>query len=201
MQDDDASGAAAVSVAVPGSFHPDGVNTPRFLRGGALAVWNAKLRLQRLVLTVCGAALTLLIGLQVFTRYVLGISLFGIEELASYVAVYLYFVGASHGAWERGHISASLVELVLPAGRAREAMAVLARTVTVVLCAWMSLWAWQYLAFTLKRGTMSLETGIPMAWVHGVMPVCLSLMTLYFAIELLDHLGRFKRLVGSEGGR
>ena len=48
-------------------------------------------------------------------------------------------------------------------------------------------WAWQYLAFTMRRGTMSLETGIPMAWVHGVMPAGLALMTLYFAVELLDN--------------
>jgi TRAP-type C4-dicarboxylate transport system permease small subunit len=179
-----------VALAVPGSIH-SGVNTPPFLSGAAMSLWNGKLKLQRFLLLVCGVVLTALIAIQVFTRYIMGISIFGIEELASFVAVYLYFIGASHGAWERGHISASLVELVVPEGRAREAIAIFASAITAILCGWMTVWAWQYLAFTIKRGTMSLETGIPMAWVHGVMPVCLTLMTLYFAVELLDHISRF----------
>lgn len=180
---------AAVSVAVPGSIHA-GVNTPPFLSGFALRLWNAKLKFQRFVLLACGVVLTGLISIQVFTRYVLGISIFGIEELASFVAVYLYFIGASHGAWERGHISASLVELVVPVGRVRDAIALLASIITVILSGWMSVWAWQYLAFTIKRGTMSLEVGISLAWVHGIMPVGLSLMTLYFAVELLENWNR-----------
>lgn len=183
---------AAVAVAVPGSIHA-GVNTPLFLSGFALTLWNAKLRVQRFVLLVCGIVLTALITIQVFTRYVLGISIFGIEELASFVAVYLYFIGASHGAWERGHISASLVELVVPPGVIRNGIALFASFITVILSGWMSLWAWQYLAFTLKRGTMSLEVGISLAWVHGIMPVGLSLMTLYFAVELLENWNRVVR--------
>lgn len=183
---------AAVAVAMPGSLHA-GVNTPPFLSGFALMLWNAKLKLQRFVLLVCGIVLTGLITVQVFTRYVLGISIFGIEELASFVAVYLYFIGAAHGAWERGHISASLVELVVPPGRLRNAIALFASLITVILSGWMSLWAWQYLAFTLKRGTMSLEVGISLAWIHGIMPVGLSLMTLYFAVELLENWNRLFR--------
>jgi TRAP-type C4-dicarboxylate transport system permease small subunit len=190
MQDDDATIAAAASVAVPGSLHVDGVNTPAFLSGTALSIWNGKLKLQRFVLVVCSALLTILVFVQVFTRYIMGISLFGIEELASFVAVYLYFIGAAHGAWERGHISASLVDLIIPEGRARQGVATLASAFTVVLSAWMTVWAWQYLAFTIKRGTQSLEVGISMVWVHAVMPVGLSLMTLYFAVELFDHWNR-----------
>jgi TRAP-type C4-dicarboxylate transport system permease small subunit len=192
MPEDEPHAGLAESVAASGSYHPDGVNTPAFLSGRALAVWNAKLRLQRVLLLFCGALLTGLVAVQVFTRYVLGISIFGIEELASFVAVYLYFIGASHGAWERGHISASLVDLVLPPGRPRETAAVFSSLVTVVLSGWMSLWAWQYLAFTARRGSMSLETGIPMVWVHAIMPLGLSLMTLYFLVELLDRWARLR---------
>ncbi|WP_193370696.1 TRAP transporter small permease [Pelagibius marinus] len=192
MPQDEPHAGVAESVAASGSYHPDGVNTPFFLSGPALKLWNAKLRLQRFLLLLCGASLTLLVTVQVFTRYVLGISLFGIEELVSFVAVYLYFIGASHGAWERGHISASLVELVLPPGKAHEAVAAFSSLVTLVLSGWMAVWAWQYLAFTLKRGSMSLETGIPMAWIHGIMPLCLSLMTLYFAAEVLQHWHRLR---------
>ena len=193
MKEQDADLVSVATVSLPGSLHMDGVNTPSALSGWALTLWNAKLRLQRFLLLTCGTALTLLIALQVFTRYVLGISLFGIEELASFVAVYLYFIGATHGAWERGHISASLVELILREGRGRQGIAIVASAITVVLCGWMAVWGWQYLAFTIGRGTMSLETGIPMAFISGVIPVCLSLMSLYFTVELLDHIRHFRQ--------
>jgi hypothetical protein len=74
MPDDKRQAGAAEAVAVPGAFHPDGVNTPAFLSGRVLGFWNAKLWLQRVVLLVCAALLTALIAIQVFTRYVLGIS-------------------------------------------------------------------------------------------------------------------------------
>ena len=75
--------------------------------------------LQRVLLGVSGALVTLLIFVQVFTRYVLHISIFGIEDLASFLAVWLYFIGGSLGAWERAHISASLVDFIIKSDRPR----------------------------------------------------------------------------------
>ncbi|MEP2783320.1 MAG: TRAP transporter small permease [Pseudoruegeria sp.] len=185
MIKDDSNVYIAEEASVASAFHLDGVNTPRFLTGRLLSLWNAKLKLQRLILILSGAALTLLVFVQVVSRYLLGISIFGIEELASFTAVIMYFFGATHGAWERGHISASLVELVLPAGRVRHLAELLTSIVTVALSTWMTVWAWKYLAFVVKRGTVSLETDIPMYAIVSVIPFCLSLMTFYFCVEVL----------------
>jgi TRAP-type C4-dicarboxylate transport system permease small subunit len=162
---------------------PEIVNTPRFLKGRALAVWNASLQIQRLIMMLCGIALTGLVFTQVITRYFFSMSLFGIEELATFSAVILYFFGMSHGAWERGHITASLVELVLPKGRPQLAVAALAAVITMILSAWMTVWSWDYLQFVIRRGTVSLETDIPMSWIVSVIPLCLALTTFYFLIE------------------
>ena len=56
--------------------------------------WTAKLALQRFVLAATGALVTILIFVQVVTRYFLGESIFGIEEAASFLAIWLYFVAA-----------------------------------------------------------------------------------------------------------
>jgi TRAP-type C4-dicarboxylate transport system permease small subunit len=63
---------------------------------------------------------------------------------------------------------------------------------TVILSAWMTLWAIRYFLATLQRGAMSLEIGIQMAWVHAAMPLGLVLMTFYFALELLEDLGKLR---------
>ena len=99
MEEDDRHTLIAETLSAEGTFHPDGVNTPSNLSGVALRIWTATIRLQRLILLVCGVALTIIVFVQVVTRYLMGISLFGIEELASFIAVYLYFVGATHGTW------------------------------------------------------------------------------------------------------
>lgn len=159
------------------------VNTPAWLRGPALRLWNGVLSLQRLMLILCSIALVALISLQVFTRYVMGISLLGIEELACYAAVWIYFIGSAHGAWQRGHISASFVDVISPHGRLNDTIKAIAAFLTVIIAAWMTLWAWQYFAFSLNRGSRSPDTRIVLAWVHLVIPVSLSLMTLYWTVE------------------
>lgn len=169
----------------------DPVNTPNWLGGAALSLWIAKLQVQRYLLIMSGVALLVLVTLQVFTRYVMGISVLGIEELACFSAVWSYFLGSSLGAWERGHISAGFVELVSRNSTIISATKMIASILTVVIAAWVTVWAWQYFAFSLLRGSTSPDTGIQLAWVHLIMPICLSLMTLYWLVEAGDAISRF----------
>lgn len=169
----------------------DPVNTPTWLRGTALSIWNAKLAAQRILLVVTGVAVTFLVCLQVFTRYVMGISVLGVEELACFAAVWMYFIGSTHGAWERGHISASLVDMLAPRGKLNAGIKTFSSLLTVVIAAWMASWAWDYFAFSLQRGSISRDTGLMLAWVHVIMPICLTLMTLYWTVEAGSNIRSF----------
>ncbi len=155
--------------------------------------WRWKLRTQRFVMVFCGVMLTILVGIQVVTRYGFGFSFFGIEELAMFLAIWLYFIGGAYGAWERGHISASLVELVVRRTLIRRGIHILSGVITVFLSCWMTVWAVQYTVWNIARGTRSMELGIPLYWVHSVIPLGLGLMTLYFLIDLLSHIFPTKR--------
>ena len=62
-------------------------------------------------------------------------------------------------------------------------MKVLASVLTVVIAGWMTVWAWDYFNFSLRRGSTSPDTGIVLAWVHVIMPITLALMTLYWTVE------------------
>ena len=62
----------------------------------------------------------------------------------------------------------------------------------MILSSWMTVWAIRYFMATLQRGTMSLELGIQMAWVHVAIPLGLILMTFYFAVELLEDAGKLR---------
>lgn len=166
-------------------FARAGVNTPPGLPQWALTLWTWKLRLQRLVLVLLGAALVLMVFAGVFSRYVLNTSIFWIEEAVCYSALALYFVGAIHGTWERGHISAGLIDVIFGRERVHRVLGVVASALSTLLAGWMALWAWDYLQFVIRRGTVSLELGLPMAWVVAILPASLALMCFYFFIETI----------------
>ena len=155
-----------------------------FRIGGVL--WTAKLRLQRFVLFVTSCIFTLLVFAQVIMRYLLDVPMYGVEEVAVFSAVWLYFIGGAHGAYARGHISASLIEILLPKGVGRRLIRLVSSLATTVLAGWMTLWALQYLEWTIRKGTMSVELGVKMVWVHTSIPIGLTLMTLYFLLEFIE---------------
>ena len=150
------------------------------------AIWTAKLHLQRIVMFVTSCIFTLLVFAQVIMRYLLDVPMYGVEEVAAFSAVWLYFIGGAHGSYARGHISASLIEVMLPEGRRRQFVRVLSSLITTVLAGWMTMWGSQYLEWTIRKGTMSVELGVKMVWVHMSIPIGLALMTLYFLIEFLE---------------
>lgn len=148
---------------------------------------GALIQTLRLLIVVTGAVVTLLMFFQIVTRYLFGFSVYGLEEAMSFFAVWAYFLGSAHGSWDRGHISASLVDVLLRPGRSQQAMRVLACLLSVLISGWTMIWAVQYLLNSLSRNLRSLEVGISMAWVNVAMPLGLGLMTLYFALELVEE--------------
>ena len=156
-------------------------------------LWHAKIALQRLLVALSGLIITVLIFVQVVSRYVFETAIFGIEEISCYVAVWLYFLGAAVGAEQRGHMSASLVTLVLHGETAQRAIRLLVCALSVLLCGWMTVWAYGLAKWTLQLGMMSTEINVPVGYAQLAIPVGLALMTLYFLFELIETIIFWKR--------
>lgn len=148
--------------------------------------FETKLHLQRALVAGSGAVLTILVFVQVVTRYVFNFAIFGIEEVATYCAVWFYMVGAAIGAHERGHISASLVDMVVENERGQAVVKAFTALVGVVICAWMLVWGVEFIMQSYKMSRHSVELGLPLLYVHIAIPVGLALMTFYFFIELIE---------------
>lgn len=150
-------------------------------------LWRMKLLLLRAILVVSGLAMTAIVFCQVLFRYLLDISVYGMEDLVAYIAVWFYFIGAAHGGATRTHISASLIDLLLKSPRSLACMKILTTGVALGLCAVMFWWSWGYLAFNFKLGARARELGAPLWPVHLAMTLGLALMAFYFLLELVDH--------------
>jgi TRAP-type C4-dicarboxylate transport system permease small subunit len=164
-----------------------------YARAVGTAAWNAKLWLKRATLVVTCVLFTVIILVEIAFRYFLFLPLHGIEELATYLAIWTYFIGGAYGAYERSHISASLIEMLVTNPRVSKLVRVVANAITVAVAAWMTVWTFEYLAWSVRLGPRSLELRAPLYWVHAAMFVGMALMTFYFAIELLDNLGVLRR--------
>lgn len=149
-------------------------------------LWQFKLRLQRWILFAASITFTLLVFVQVVSRYIFNYSIFGIEECASYLAAVMYFIGAAYGTHMKEHISASIVDTVFKPGIFVDLAHFLTRIISTLLCAYLCWETWHLVQFNLEFDTRSVELRIPMAWVYGGMLVGMALMTLYFFIEVIE---------------
>lgn len=151
------------------------------------AVWRIKLAAIRAALVWSGLAMAALVFLQVIIRYFTTGSVYGIEEVALSFAVWFYFLGAARGAYTRSHVSASLLEILTPAGRARDSLALVTAVLTAVLSVWVTLWAVQYVHWVYERDMVSLDLGFPMVYVHASVAIGMGLMSLYFLTQVIEQ--------------
>jgi TRAP-type C4-dicarboxylate transport system permease small subunit len=158
------------------------------LVSGLRVLWQAKIHLQRAFVVITGLILMALICVQVAARYFFNTAIFGIEEVASYLAVWLYFIGSAIGAEQREHMSASLMDLVLRTEQSKRILKIFVGVISVVLCTWMTMWAYELAAWSIDLGMRSTETNVPVGLVQLAIPIGLGLMTLYFFFELIENL-------------
>ena len=163
-------------------------------------VWQWKFAAMRLVMFTTSIAFTFAVFLQVVTRYVFNYSIFGIEEFASYTGIVMYFIGAAYATHERSHISASVVDSLIGAGRVTGTIHAITRLVAIVLSGYVAWATWGLFEFTAQMGTKSVELRLPMVWVYGTMVVGLVLMTGYFILDFYDSVITLLRGRREEGG-
>lgn len=148
--------------------------------------WRGKLKVQRVLLAFFSAVFSLLLFLQVCFRYVLDIPLFGLEEVAVYLALWVYFIGASYACHERYHISASLVDVFFAEGNSKKIIDAIAMLIGFVILLIMAWWCLQYLLWSAKFNMQSVELGLPMAFINSISFIGLALSAFYLLLEVLD---------------
>ena len=152
-----------------------------------LIVWNGLIHLQKIFMLIAGSIITILVFVEVVLRYVLGSPLFGVEELICLIAMWLYFIGASYGAYERSHIKAELIHIWFKKSRSYALVKALSSLITCILSIIMISWTYPYFVWGITKGETSQALLIPMVLSQSAIFVGAILMSLYFFVELIDH--------------
>ena len=158
------------------------------MRRIGLIVWNGLLYGQKLLMIAAGCIVTVLVFVEVMLRYVFGSPLFGVEEMVCLIAMWLYFIGASYGAYERTHIKAELIHLWFKTKRSNAVVNSFSSLITLILSIIMIKWSYPYLIWGIKKGETSQALLLPMVLSQSAIFFGAILMSLYFLVELVDHI-------------
>ena len=150
-------------------------------------IWRGLLCLQKGFMIAAGYFVTVLIFIEVLLRYVFGSPLFGVEELVCLIAMWLYFIGASYGAYDRSHIQAELIHLWVKTPRSHAVVRSITSLITLVLSLIMIKWSYSYFIWGITKGETSQALLLPMVLSQSAIFFGAILMSLYFLVELVDY--------------
>lgn len=153
-------------------------------------IWVSLLKIQRLVLVVSVCISTTAVFTEVILRYFFKTSFVGIEELAAYFAFWMYFVGASYGAYERSHIKAELTHLVFGSSINYAKCRAVTSFIAFAAATYVIPWAYDYMVWGFVMGEQSSSTlfgsTYPVVYFQLSIFVGLILMSFYFLVEFIQ---------------
>jgi len=123
------------------------------------------------------AAMSIIIILQVFQRYVLQQSLDWPEELARYLFIFAVYVGSSFAASERRHLEVTIVRTVFGA-KIGNYFTILAYLITVIFCGIMFVWGIMMIQFVMESNQVAPALQFPMWIAYICIPLGFLLMAL-----------------------
>ncbi|MHC1743487.1 MAG: TRAP transporter small permease [Syntrophobacteraceae bacterium] len=139
--------------------------------------------------TLCaiGAGMALLIGIQVFSRYILNHSLFWAEEVGRMCLVWITFLGATAAYRRHHHVGIDILVRRLPE-RIQLLSGMLAWSTSMLLFGVMVVYGFRFVGFVAHQKTAAL--GLPMALPYSVIPVSGVVFLLHGIRHLLEQIQR-----------
>lgn len=144
--------------------------------------------IQRMICYICAIALPLIICYQVVLRYVLKAPLMGIEELMTFFIIWLYMMGGSVASEQRCHIECGILTLYIKKEKTMRIFKCFKALLSLVVCFWLTRWAFWYFQYSLKLWKTSDILHIPMFFGESSMFVGLAFMLFFSVLELIDYI-------------
>mgnify|MGYP005853122223 CR=1 FL=1 len=158
------------------------------MRTVGLIFWHGLVYVQKCFLVASICFLIGLLNAEVIMRYLIHYPGMEVEEIATLVAFWLYFLGASYGTYDRSHIKAELFHLVFKDPRKLAFVRAIATGIALVLAGIMVYWGYLYFIWGITKVERSRILLLPMAFAQTSILVGATLMFLYFLTELVDRI-------------
>ena len=144
--------------------------------------------------------IALLVTVQVILRYVLSLPMHFTEELLTFCAVWVYLLGSVNASRTETHINARILEIFCKRPEQIKRIRAVSAAISTIVLLWLTYWAYDFLAYSLRRGKISQILGYPLVLAECAMFICIILMTAYSLAECVRYC-RKTTIVREEGVR
>ncbi len=149
--------------------------------------------LEEFIMVVCLLAMTLIMGIQILSRYVLGTSLSWSEEITRYLFIWSGFISVSYCT--RKCISIKIEQFVASFPKKQKAfIKLINHTVEIIFFVYLIPFAYLYLCSAFESGQVSPACGIPMYYIQAAPLISFILVSIRiiqrWIAELMTVLGK-----------
>ncbi|MDD2216071.1 MAG: TRAP transporter small permease, partial [Eubacteriales bacterium] len=154
------------------------------------AFWNGLAKVLRFVMIITSVLVTLIVFGSVILRE-LNLNFLGYEEILIIVAFWLYMIGAAYGSYEKSHITADIIVVMMPESMIKSLFALIRNTLTVVLGIIFLIWAYELVQWTIEMNTRTPVWRIPVTVGQSSILVGLFISSFYHLVYLYDEAKKF----------
>lgn len=151
---------------------------------------NAVALFLKFAVTVMGIFVAFAMVGGIVFRALLGIQVFGLEELVLTAAMWLYMLGAALASRERSHLSADFVEAFSRNETLQHVTKLIATVLSVVMAAFFVTWSYSLFAWGVEKGQVTPVFSIPQYISQGSLFVASILLLLYALRDLIHDAGK-----------
>ncbi|MCS7232732.1 MAG: TRAP transporter small permease subunit [Synergistetes bacterium] len=152
-----------------------------------LFIWKFLEKAEQTILVIVSLVVTFLVMAEVILRYVFARPLMGIEELATLVGCWLYFIGSAHASRERSHIMADVLNVIVKTPRNFLKIKFVITIFTFIMTIIFLQWSWNYIKWALKVPEYTPSLRIPLVYAQVAMLISAILMVFYTFVEIVDY--------------
>ncbi|MDL0434060.1 TRAP transporter small permease subunit [Marinobacter sp. TBZ242] len=140
------------------------------------------------IAAVAGLLVALGFVVGITARSILGIALFGVEELILLAVVWFYMLGAILASKQRAHLQADFIPVVVKNETVIIVVRLVATAISIVLAGLFVMWSNELLQWALARGQSTPVFSIPIYFAQASLLTAAIFMTLYLVRDLIDDI-------------
>jgi len=143
--------------------------------------------LQRVILILVSIFVICTMFTGVIARYVFQAPIWGMDELTGHIAVWLYLIGAAYGTYDRSHIKAEFIHLIIKNRRTLIIIRAVSTAIAAVVAGYMTMWSYGYIHWSIIKHEVTPTLQWPTVYFQFPILVAAILMSIYFLVETLDY--------------
>ena len=151
------------------------------------AFWKILIKIQEWLLVILGIGTTLIVATTCILSSFLNINFPGNEELLIFVVFYLYMIGCAYGAYEKSHITAEILDVVMKDGVVLQTIKLVRWILTVILGVIFMVWAFSLVQWSWENNLRTLVFRMPIAAGQASILLGLLLTNFYNTVHLIDY--------------